>query len=220
MPTLNLGQVRPVVKGAWSADAAYAAYDVATYSGSAYLALKDVPAGYQPDSQAEYWVLFGAKGDKGDKGDAGPQGEQGPAGADGADGADGPQGPQGPQGPPGQDGAQGPQGPQGPAGPAVPLSNSVTSTSETDAASSLAVKTAYDAAVSAASDLSSHAALLASATAAGHARADGTTITADASGALSVINSPLWAGRTIFSSTAEPTAEEGNVGDIWLKLAE
>ena len=77
MPTLNLGQVRPVVKGAWSADAAYAAYDVATFNGSAYLALKDVPAGYQPDSQAEYWVLFGAKGDKGDKGEKGDTGDNG-----------------------------------------------------------------------------------------------------------------------------------------------
>lgn len=62
----------------------------------------------------------------------------------------GPQGPQGkrgiqgPQGEPGQQGEQGPQGEVGPQGPPVPLSDSVTSTSHTDAASSYAVKQAYD----------------------------------------------------------------------------
>ena len=223
MPTLNLGQVRPVVRGEWNSETAdYKAYDVVVFNGSAYLGLKDVPAGYEPDSQPAYWVLFGAKGDRGEKGDAGPKGEQGPAGADGHDGADGIQGPQGPQGEPGQDGAQGPEGPQGPPGPAVPLSNSVTSTSETDAASSLAVKTAYDKAVevggSADSALLAHAALLASATATGHAKADGATIAATEDGTLSVINSPLWAGRAIYASTAEPTAENGKIGDIWIKV--
>lgn len=217
MPTMNLGQVRPVVRGAWSEEVeGYKAYDVVTYAGSAYLALKDTPSGYQPDSQPEYWVLFGAKGDKGDKGDAGPQGEQGPAGANGRDGTDGIQGPPGPQGEPGQDGAQGPQGVQGPPGPSVPLSNSITSTSETDAASSLAVKTASD---NAASALSAHAGTAATADALGHVKSDGATVAVAEDGALSVLNSPLWAGRNIFSSTAEPTAEAGNVGDIWLKVA-
>lgn len=54
----------------------------------------------------------------------------------------------------------------------------------------------------------------------GYLQPDNTTVTLTEDGTLSVINSPLWAGRAIFSSTAEPTAEEGNVGDIWLKLAE
>ena len=62
-------------------------------------------------------------------GPAGPQGKQGI---------------QGPQGEPGQQGEQGPQGEVGPQGPPVPLSDSVTSTSHTDAASSYAVKQAYD----------------------------------------------------------------------------
>ena len=67
----------------------------------------------------------------------------------------GPAGPMGPQGQPGREGPQGPagpqgvQGPMGAQGPMPPLSNSVTSTSQVDAASSLAVKTAYDAAAQA-----------------------------------------------------------------------
>ena len=217
MPTMNLGQVRPVVRGAWSEEVEeYKAYDVVTYAGSAYLALKDTPSGYQPDSQPEYWVLFGAKGDKGDKGDAGPQGDPGPAGADGRDGADGIQGPQGPQGPPGQDGAQGPAGPQGPAGYVPPPSDAVDSDDSTAYASSKAVKTALD---NAASALSAHVGTIATADALGHVKPDGATMSVAEDGALSVLNSPLWAGRNIFSSTAEPTAEAGNVGDIWLKVA-
>ena len=138
MPTLNLGQVRPVYRGAWTSIDTYSAYDFVIYNGSAYLALKDVPANYEPPSQTEYWVLFGAKGD---------------TGAPGQDGVDGEPGERGPS--PGYrwDGTflsiQNPDGTwpdQGInlQGPPVPLSNSVTSTSETDAASSLAAKTAYD----------------------------------------------------------------------------
>lgn len=142
MPTLNLGQVRPVYRGAWNSIDTYVAYDFVIYNGSAYLALKDVPANYEPSSQTEYWVLFGAKGEPG---------------SPGADGADGAQGERGPSPAYRWDGTflsiQNPDGTfpdQGVnlQGPAVPLSNSVTSTSETDAASSLAVKTAYDAAQS------------------------------------------------------------------------
>lgn len=142
MPTLNLGQVRPVYRGAWNSIDTYVAYDFVIYNGSAYLALKGVPSNYEPPSQTEYWVLFGAKGEPG---------------APGADGADGAQGERGPSPAYRWDGTflsiQNPDGTfpdQGVnlQGPAVPLSNSVTSTSETDAASSLAVKTAYDAAKS------------------------------------------------------------------------
>lgn len=138
MPTLNLGQVRPVYRGAWNSIDTYVAYDFVIYNGSAYLALKDVPANYEPPSQTEYWVLFGAKG------------EQGVPGEDGVDGAPGERGPSpayrwdgtflSVQNP---DGTWPDQG-INLQGPAVPLSNSVTSTSETDAASSKAVKIAYD----------------------------------------------------------------------------
>ena len=142
MPTLNLGQVRPVYRGAWNSIDTYSAYDFVIYNGSAYLALKDVPANYEPPSQTEYWVLFGAKGEPG---------------APGADGENGAQGERGPSPAYRWDGTflsiQNPDGTwpdQGIdlQGPAVPLSNSVTSTSETDAASSKAVKTAYDLAAS------------------------------------------------------------------------
>ena len=100
----------------------------------------------------------GADGAQGPKGDMpahkwngtklsfqGPDGEYG-AEVDlvGPQGPQGKQGIQGPQGEPGQQGEQGPQGDPGPQGPAVPLSDSVTSTSHTDAASSYAVKQAYD----------------------------------------------------------------------------
>lgn len=138
MPTLNLGQVRPVYRGAWNSIDTYVAYDFVIYNGSAYLALKDVPANYEPPSQTDYWVLFGAKGEKGEPG---------------ADGVDGAQGERGPSPAYRWDGTflsiQNPDGTfpdQGVdlQGPAVPLSNSVASLSQTDAASSLAAKTAYD----------------------------------------------------------------------------
>ena len=138
MPTLNLGQVRPVYRGAWNSIDTYVAYDFVIYNGSAYLALKDVPANYEPPSQTEYWVLFGAKGDPGTPGvdgEDGAQGERGPSPAYRWDGTflsiQNPDGTWPDQGIDLQ-------------GPAVPLSNSVTSTSETDAASSKAVKIAYD----------------------------------------------------------------------------
>ena len=115
----------------------------------------------------------GAQGEPGARGETGPagaEGQQGPKGdmpahqwtgtklafqnPDGSYGAAvdliGPQGPQGKQGiqgiqgEKGEQGEQGPQGKEGPQGPAVPLSDSVTSTSHTDAASSYAVKQAYD----------------------------------------------------------------------------
>lgn len=138
MPTLNLGQVRPVYRGAWNSIDTYSVYDFVIYNGSAYLALKDVPANYEPPSQTEYWVLFGAKGEPGTPGE---------------DGVDGAQGERGPSPAYRWDGTflsiQNPDGTwpdQGIdlQGPAVPLSNSVTSTSETDAASSKAVNIVYD----------------------------------------------------------------------------
>lgn len=81
MTTLNLGRVRPVWKGDWTASATYLAFDFVRYTdGNVYLAVKDVPANYIPSSQTDYWVLFGAKGSKGDTGSAGSQGPAGPTG--------------------------------------------------------------------------------------------------------------------------------------------
>ena len=114
MATLNLGKVRPVYKGAFDEATSYEAYDWVTFNGAAYIALVDVPAGWQPDSHDEAWAVFGGKGDKGDKGDKGESGPQGPLGPAGPTG---PQGEQGEPGPAGEQGEQGPQGIQGEQGP-------------------------------------------------------------------------------------------------------
>ena len=138
MATLNLGQVRPVYRGTWNSIDTYVAYDFVIYNGSAYLALKDVPANYEPPSQTEYWVLFGAVGKPGVPGAAGKDGAKGDPGPALSHRWDGTflsiQNPDGTFPDQGID-LQ---------GPAVPLSNSVTSTSETNAASSKAVNIVYN----------------------------------------------------------------------------
>ena len=77
---------------------------------------------------------------------SGPAGEKGRDGQEGAAGIDGPQGPAGPAGP---QGAPGPQGPKGDPGAQIPISDSVTSSNSGVAASSKAVKAAYDKALEA-----------------------------------------------------------------------
>lgn len=168
MPTLNLGKVRPVYKGTWDADTTYEAYDWVLYNGAAYIAITDAPAGYQPDSQAEVWGVFGGKGDKGEKSDPGTPGAQGPEGAQGAQGEQGPQGIQGEQGVKGttfipsvdadgnlsweNDGGLSNPDPiniKGPVGPSIPISDALDSESSSTAASSKAVKAAYDKAAAA-----------------------------------------------------------------------
>ena len=136
MTTLNLGRVRPVWKGDWTASATYLAFDFVRYTdGNVYLAVKDVPANYIPSSQTDYWVLFGAKGSKGDTGSAGSvgaTGSQGPRGVtftpavsadgdlswtnDGSLSNPGTVNIRGPRGLQGEAGSQGPAGPTGPAG--------------------------------------------------------------------------------------------------------
>ena len=88
----------------------------------------------------------GKDGEDGEQGPPGPKGDSGPPGQDGAKGEQGPPGVKGDKGDPGPQGLRGPQGEQGIQGPAGPvnISNSVSSTSATIAASSQAVKTAYD----------------------------------------------------------------------------
>lgn len=135
MTTINLGRVRPVYKGEWSATATYEAYDFVLYQGSAYLALQNVPANYVPTTQTTHWVLFGAKGSKGDTGGTGPAGSPGVQGSSGATftptvssagviswtndkGLTNPTSVniKGPKGDKGDDGSQGLQGVPGPAG--------------------------------------------------------------------------------------------------------
>ncbi len=128
MAVITLGQVVPAQKGVWDSTSTYEHYDWVTYNGTAYLAVQDVPANYEPASQTYFWAIFGAKGDKGDKGDTGATGATGAQGVAGEDGAD---------------------------GELQPISNSVTSTSQTTCASSYAVKLAYDAATAASSSSSS-----------------------------------------------------------------
>jgi len=108
MATLNIGRVRPVLRGAWSAITAdYVAMDWVSHEGASYVALQDVPTNTIPGTDASYWDVVSVKGDTG---------SQGATGATGATGAQGPQGVQGIQGDTGATGAQGPQGPTGPQG--------------------------------------------------------------------------------------------------------
>jgi len=72
---------------------------------------------------------------------SGPAGPPGADGAPGADGKPGEDGPEGPEGPPGNDGEPGPPGEKG---DTPPISDSLTSLDSNVAASSKAVKIAYD----------------------------------------------------------------------------
>lgn len=77
MARIKIGKVRPVNKGAYDSSLVYEAYDYVLLNGSAWLALKLVPAGFVPGENPDYWVLFGAKGEKGEQGKQGIQGEKG-----------------------------------------------------------------------------------------------------------------------------------------------
>jgi len=118
MPTISLGRVRPVFKGEYDASLPYVVMDRVRYEGNVYECVANTTAGVEPsEANAAFWLLLGAKGDDGEQGEKGEKGDPGP---------------------------EGPEGPQGPEGPAVAISDSVTSTSTTTAASSYAVKQAYD----------------------------------------------------------------------------
>lgn len=105
--------------GAWSPSTDYAAGDVVTADGSAYVATAETK-GSQPLGSG--WALLAPKGDrgepgvKGDRGDPGTPGEQGPKGDPGIPGAPGA------KGDPGAMGAMGIPGPKGdPGAPAMDL---------------------------------------------------------------------------------------------------
>lgn len=97
--TLDLGRVRLVHRGAYSASTVYEFFDCVTYNGSSYLctAAAGSPAGTLPTVTAT-WALLAQKGDTGAKGDKGDTGATGPAGTAGTKGATGATGPQGPKG--------------------------------------------------------------------------------------------------------------------------
>lgn len=148
MPTIKLGQVRPVYRGVWSEKTGdYVSYDWVRYNGAAYLALQDIPVKYEPDSQPDFWVLFGGKGEDGVPGADGAPGADGQDGAPGIPGIPGPEGPPGEQGltgPVGEQGPTGPQGQQGPPGTMPSLVDSNTSTSTSQAPTANAVKLTRD----------------------------------------------------------------------------
>ena len=100
----------------------YAVNDVATYNGSAYIAIvaSAGPNNVTPDLNSTDWSLMAQAGAPGATGAAGPQGLPGEAGATGATGPAGAQGSQGLPGPQGAMGLPGPTGPQGQAGPQGP----------------------------------------------------------------------------------------------------
>lgn len=82
MATLDLGQVRPVYKGAWDSESTYKAFDFVLYDSQIWLTEQDVSANNIPSIESDYWLLFGAQGIQGiqgEKGDQGEQGIQGPA---------------------------------------------------------------------------------------------------------------------------------------------
>lgn len=70
--TVNLGKVSITPRGAYSPSSAYSRLDVVVYSGSAWIALKDVQ-GITP-VEGENWHLLVSKGDKGDTGATGAAG--------------------------------------------------------------------------------------------------------------------------------------------------
>lgn len=66
MATVNLGRVRPVYKGAYSATATYVALDRMTYTdGNLYEAVTNVPTGTAPSAGTSdsYWTLIGSLAD-------------------------------------------------------------------------------------------------------------------------------------------------------------
>lgn len=117
MTTINLGRVRPVLKGVWSAAAAYTHLDVVLYQGGSYAALVDTTAGILP-TDTGYWTPLAQAGTAGAEGPAGSAGSAGPQGPSGPLGPTGPSGPQGVQGPDGNEGPQGTSGATGAVGPA------------------------------------------------------------------------------------------------------
>ena len=88
--TLDLGRVRLVHRGAYSASTVYEFFDCVTYNGSSYLctAAAGSPAGTLPTVTAT-WALLAQKGDTGAKGTTGAVGQQGVKGDKGDTGATG-----------------------------------------------------------------------------------------------------------------------------------
>ena len=115
-----------VFRSTWNPADTYYAYDVVTYLGNMYTAVRGSSPGFGDNlSDGYYWNLIvqkgatgstGIQGPNGATGSTGPQGatgDIGPNGATGSTGIRGASGATGPQGIPGPEGATGPQGPTG-----------------------------------------------------------------------------------------------------------
>lgn len=161
----------------------------------------------------------GAQGPKGDKGDPGERGQDGLPGKDGAPGAKGDPGEPGPQGIPGEPGlpgkdgkdgspgAKGDKGDPGDPGPSgvVAATSPIVYTAGTKTVSldQAALNTTLDARYAKTTDL------------AGKANLSGAVFTGEVD-VVSAIGDKSSSARQIFISTSQPTAADGNNGDIWL----
>jgi hypothetical protein len=77
MPTVQIGRVRPVPKGAHNQAESYQILDVVADSGNSYMAIDVVPNNTLI-TDTNYWMILAEKGDQGDAGPAGGQGESYP----------------------------------------------------------------------------------------------------------------------------------------------
>ena len=159
-----LGRVRPVYQGEYDETKTYSFMDRVFYNSNVYEAITDTPAGIVP-TNTSYWWKIQEKGLKGEKGETGNQGYNGAKGEQGLRGEKGPTGDMPShswagtvlyiqnadgdldfgtdlKGPKGIKGITGDEGNQ------VELSDAIDSTDKTKAASSYAVKLAYDYAIS------------------------------------------------------------------------
>ena len=78
MPTINVGRVRPLWKGAYDYQTAYAFFDWVSYNGSSYIVIASSgsAAGILP-TNTTYWACIA---EQGEIGPIGPKGEDGDKG--------------------------------------------------------------------------------------------------------------------------------------------
>lgn len=79
MPTINVGRVRAVYKGAWDKTATYTILDRVIVDELVYEAIKDVPSGTEIDNTS-YWLKLSVQGPQGERGLEGQQGPKGDTG--------------------------------------------------------------------------------------------------------------------------------------------
>ena len=115
-PAGATGTAGTTYRGAWTAVATYAAGDIATRHGGAFIAPGAITANNDPNASGDGqtatngWDPYAVEGAQGPTGATGSTGATGPAGATGS------QGIQGATGPTGSAGSTGPTGPTGSAG--------------------------------------------------------------------------------------------------------